>query len=282
MYVFLNDKIISNDHAYIHINDLAILRGYALFDFLQAVQGVPLFIHDYLDRFYNSAQAMDLEIPYSRNELIFHINQLVKTNNFEHSGLKLVLTGGYSFDGFSPTKPNFFILETPIPTLPLDYQGYTHGVKLILHEFVREMSSVKSVNYITPITLQKHWLEEGAIDVLYHKNGFVTESSRSNFFIINDENILITPNDNVLHGITRKKTIEIAQEIMQIEIRDMSLEEVLNAKETFMCSSTKGILPVVKLDNHIINDGTVGKWTKVLMEKFNQLQQDYIQNAKAS
>lgn len=282
MYLFLNGEIVLSEKAFIHVNDLAVLRGYALFDFLQTIDSVPLFIDDYLDRFYNSAKSMELEIPYNRQELKNKIADLVKTNNFKHSGLKLVLTGGYSLDGFTPSKPNFFILENPIPPLPSDYQGYTHGVKLILHEFIRELSSVKSVNYITPITLQKRWLEEGSIDVLYHKNGFVTESSRSNFFIINEHDTLITPKNNVLLGITRKKVLEVAKDVISIEERDMTLEEVLNAKETFMCSSTKGVLPVIQLENHVINDGKVGKWTKILMERFNQLQQDYIQNAKAS
>lgn len=282
MNIYLNGKIIPNNEAYIHVNDLAILRGYALFDFLQTFKGVPLFIDDYLDRFYNSAKAMDLLIPGSREELKLKINELIKSNNFTHSGLKLVLTGGYSPDGFTPTEPNFIILENPITPLPSDYQGYTHGIKLILHEFVRELPSVKSVNYVTPITLQKRWIEEGAIDVLYHKDGFVTESSRSNFFIINDKDVLVTPSLNVLHGIIRKKILEVAQGILEIEERDMTLKEVIEAKETFMCSSTKGVLPVVQLDNHSINDGKVGKWTKQLMERFNQLQSDYIKNAKAS
>ncbi len=276
MHIFLNGKIIPAADAMLHVTDLAILRGYALFDFLQTLRGVPLFIDDYLDRFYNSAKAMDLEIPYERNILKQKIFELIQKNDLSHSGLKMILTGGYSEDGFTPTTPNFIILESAIPPLPYDYQGFTHGVKLILHEFIRELSSVKSVNYITPITLQNRWKTLGAIDVLYHKDGFVTESSRSNFCIINQQNVLITPSENVLHGITRKKTLEVAEGILPIEIRNMTLREVLDAKEAFMCSSTKGILPVVQLDDYTINDGKVGEFTKVLMQRFTDLQEAYI------
>jgi branched-subunit amino acid aminotransferase/4-amino-4-deoxychorismate lyase len=263
MYIFLNGKILP-----------------AAFDFLQTIQGVPLFIDDYLARFKNSAKAMDLSIPFDMEFLNQNIFELIRKNNLSHSGLKLILTGGYSEDGFTPTTPNFIILENGIAPLPSDYQGYTHGAKLMLHEFVRELPYVKSVNYVTPITLQNRWKSLGAIDVLYHKDGLVTESSRSNFFIINKQNVLITPSENVLHGITRKKTLEIAQNILPIEVRNMTLHEVLDAKEAFMCSSTKGILPVVQLDDYMINDGKVGDYSKILMQKFEALQEEYIEKFK--
>ena len=280
MYIFLNGKILPAADAMIHVTDLAIIRGYALFDFLQTIQGVPLFIDDYLARFRNSAKAMDLSIPFDIDFLKQNIFELIRKNNLSHSGLKLILTGGYSEDGFTPTTPNFIILENGIAPLPSDYQGYTHGVKLMLHEFVRELPYVKSVNYVTPITLQNRWKSLGAIDVLYHKDGLVTESSRSNFFIINKQNVLITPSENVLHGITRKKTLEIAQNVLPIEVRNMTLHEVLDAKEAFMCSSTKGILPVVQLDDYMINDGKVGDYSKILMQKFEALQKEYIKKFK--
>jgi branched-chain amino acid aminotransferase len=276
MYIFLNGKIIPAADAMIHVSDLGLLRGYALFDFLQTINGTPLFLADYLDRFYRSAKAMDLEIPFSRDILTQSIFDLIKKNNLLHSGLKLILTGGYSEDGFTPTTPNFIILESGISPLPSDYQGYTHGVKLILHEYLRENYYVKSTNYVIPIMLQNKWKSLGAIDVLYHKDGFVTESSRSNFFIINKQNVLVTPSENVLHGITRMKTLDIAAGVLPIEIRNMSLQEVLDAKETFICSSTKGILPVVQLDDYMINEGKVGHFTKVLMKKFGDLQQKYL------
>ncbi len=277
MYIFLNGKIIPAADAMLHVSDLGLLRGYGLFDFLQSINGTPLFLADYLDRFYRSAKAMDLEIPFQRDILKQNIFDLIKKNNLSHSGLKLILTGGYSEDGFTPTAPNLIILENGIPPLPSDYQGYTHGVKLILHEYLRENPLVKSTNYVVPIMLQNKWKSLGAIDVLYHKDGFVTESSRSNFFIINKQNVLITPSKNVLHGITRMKTLDVAAGILPIEIRNMNLQEVLDAKETFMCSSTKGILPVVQLDDYVINDGKVGHFTKVLIEKIEDLQREYLE-----
>jgi branched-chain amino acid aminotransferase len=280
MYIFLNGQIVPAANAMLHVSDLATLRGYGMFDFLQSIRGVPLFIDDYLDRFYYSAQALGLDAPYERTALKQHIARLIKINNFQRSGLKLVLTGGYSPDGFTPTEPNFFIIETDAPPLPSDEQ-FKNGVKLMLHTFTRDLSAIKSTNYTHPITIQSKWKTSGAVDVLYHEDGFVTESSRSNFFIIDKKNTLITPDVDVLHGITRKKVIEIAtNENINIEIRNMSLKEVLAAKEAFMTSSTKGILPVVALDENIIAKGKVGKTTQLLMTQFAALQEKYIENWK--
>jgi branched-subunit amino acid aminotransferase/4-amino-4-deoxychorismate lyase len=259
--------------------DLGLLRGFGIFDFLQNIGGLPMFIDDYLDRFENSARLMELEFPEkNRSILIKNILKLIKKNNFKHSGLRLVLTGGYSEDIFTPTLPNFIIIEQEIKQ-NADYQGFVNGEKLILHEYTREIPKIKTTNYIVPILLQKKWKSEGAVDVLYHENGFVTESSRSNFFIINEKEEILTPDENVLHGITRKKLIEIIEEKkLKLTIRNITLEETLNAKEAFITSSTKGVLPIVQLDHYPIGNKKVGQLTKTLMQDFIEMQNNYIKS----
>jgi branched-chain amino acid aminotransferase len=277
MYIYLNGNIIPAAEAMIHVTDLALLRGFGIFDFLQNINGTPLFIDDYLDRFENSARLMSLEFPEkNRSILIQDILKLIQKNKFKHSGLRLILTGGYSEDVFTPTLPNFIILEQEI-TQNTDYQGFKNGEKLILQEYIREIPAIKTTNYIVPILLQKKWKEEGAVDVLYHKNGYVTESSRSNFFIVNDKDEIITSNEDVLYGITRKKLLEIIkQNNLKHEIRPVTFAETLAAKEAFISSSTKGVLPIVRLDEHQIGNGKVGTMTQLLMQKFIDLQNEYL------
>lgn len=279
-YIYLNGAIVPAEKAMLHVTDLALLRGFGIFDFLQNINGIPLFIDDYLDRFEKSARLMQLEFPEkNRAVLIQNIKALIAKNGFLHSGLRLCLTGGYSEDVFTPTTPNFIILEQEIKE-NTGYQGFINGEKLILHEYVRDVYEVKTTNYVVPILLQARWKAESAVDVLYHKNGLVSESSRSNFFIVDKNDTLITPNDQILEGITRKKIIELAQQSnLRLEIRAVTLEETLAAKETFITSSTKGVLPIVKLDEHIIGNGKVGEMSKFLMQKFKAMQEEYIKNA---
>jgi branched-chain amino acid aminotransferase len=276
-YIYLNGTIVLAEKAMLHVTDLGLLRGFGIFDFLQNINGVPLFIDDYLDRFENSARLMQLEFPEkNRSVLIQNIKALIAKNGFKHSGLRLCLTGGYSQDVFTPTTPNFIILEQEIKE-NTDYQGFINGEKLILHEYQRDIYEVKTTNYVVPILLQARWKAENAVDVLYHKNGLVSESSRSNFFIVDKNDTLITADDHVLHGITRKKIIALAkQNSIRLEIRAVTLAETLAAKETFITSSTKGVLPIIALDSHIIHNGKVGALSKFLMEEFKAMQKDYI------
>ena len=260
--------------ASIGLHDLGLLRGFGIFDYLQQKQGVPLFIDDYLNRFFNSAAIMGVEIPVSRAEIKASALALIKSNGLSHSGLRLILTGGYSPDSFTPTTPNFYMLEQPLQ-MP-DNELFTNGVKLMWHQYTREVAEVKTTNYVVPILLQAQWKAMGAYDVLYHDEHFVTESSRSNFFIVSKDNILITPDRNVLKGITRKKVLELAMNIMGVEIRDVKLSQVTDAKEAFITSSTKGVLPIVQINDLIIADGRVGEWSMRLMQDFDKLQTDYL------
>ncbi len=276
MFCFLNGRIIPQHEATLQITDLALLRGFGIFDYLQQKNGVPIFIEDYFNRFYQSASLMGLEIPLTREALKEKVLSLIAKNGMPHSGLRFILTGGYSPDSFTPTSPNFFILEQPLQ-MP-DNQLFEEGIKLITHHYTRENPDVKSINYVVPILLQAQWKAENAYDVLYVDDVFVTESSRSNFFIVSKDDILITADRNTLKGITRKKVIDLAMEIMGVEIRDVKKSEIYDAKETFITSSTKGVLPVVMIDDHVVGDGKVGEWSKQLIQKFNTLQGDYIQN----
>ena len=111
--IYLNGQLVSEDEAKLSVTDLAIQRGYGIFDFLKIVKGKPIFIEDYFNRFYKSANEMNLEIDMERGELHDAVNRLLAKNNIPNSSLKLILTGGYSEDGYQIAKPNFIIIQTP-------------------------------------------------------------------------------------------------------------------------------------------------------------------------
>jgi branched-chain amino acid aminotransferase len=110
----------------------------------------------------------------------------------------------------------------------------------------------------------------GAEDVLYHQDGQVSESSRSNFFIVKD-GVISTPDKHVLMGITRKQILKIAG---NVQIRPVSLQEALDADEAFITSTTKILLPVTQLDDHTIGTGKPGSVTLDILEKFKNLEKE--------
>ena len=137
-------------------------------------------------------------------------------------------------------------------------------------EYVRPIADIKTTNYALAVWHSAQWKKQGAEDVLYHMNGFISESSRSNFFIVKDGE-LITPSEHILLGITRKNLIKIAG---QVTIRPISLQEVWDADEAFICSTTKVLLPVTQIDDRTIGNGKPGPISVSLLEKFKELEKE--------
>ncbi|MEO5948280.1 MAG: aminotransferase class IV [Chitinophagaceae bacterium] len=270
MAVFLNNQFLENKEASLNIMDLSIQRGYAAFDYLRTVNGKPLFIEDHLDRFYASAKAMRLPISKTKEELTAIINELIKKSGLSQAGIRLILTGGYSTDAYNPVDPNLLITCNS-QTLP-SAEDVEKGISIITYEYQRDLPQVKNINYMMAVWLQSLIREKKADDVLYYRNNILTEFPRANLFIVTKENVLVTPSDNILLGVTRKKLLELVKGFIKLEERNISKEELYEAREVFMCSTTKRILPIIKIDEIEISDGHPGKITKEIFKRFLSLE----------
>ncbi|MGB5028732.1 MAG: aminotransferase class IV, partial [Chitinophagaceae bacterium] len=137
MAVYLNDQFLNNDQALLHVSDLSMQRGYAIFDFFRTVNGVPLFIDDHLDRFYASAAAMHLPVNKSREELKQVVQALLQRSSLTEAGIRLLLTGGYAADSYSIASPNLVITCNPVKTAtPADFEK---GLSVLTYEHQREL-----------------------------------------------------------------------------------------------------------------------------------------------
>ena len=274
-YYNVNGKITPVAEAQLHVTDLAIIRGYGVFDYFRVLGGRPLFVEDYVDRFFRSASLLGLPVPCTKVELIQNIQDLLDKNGQEKAGIRLILTGGYATDNYTPVEPNLLILQHPFATFPA--WGYERGVKMLTFQYEREIPVAKTINYVTGIRIQK-WLKDNDADaVLYYDGGMIKESDRSNFFLIDQAGKLITPKEGVLPGITRMKVLQIAREMgLPVEERLVELHEVFDAKEAFMTSSIKKVLPVIMVDDKPIADGRVGEITQKLGARFKALVDEYV------
>lgn len=276
-YHSINGKIVPVDKATLNITDLGFVRGYSAFDYFRITEGKPVFFEDHLDRFEASADFLGLAIPFSRVELAEKILALVRANEMEHGGIKLILTGGYSSNGYLPDMPNLVMLAGKKPSYPAHY--YTKGIKLMAYRYTRETPDTKTTNYLIPISIRREIEEAEAQEVLYHDGTFISESARSNFFIVNQEGTIVTSNKDVLNGITRKHIIALAQKHFKIEIRPLSIKETRAAREAFLTSSTRGVMPVRQIDFWRINKGIIGNTTIQLSQLFQQYIKRYLSDA---
>jgi branched-chain amino acid aminotransferase len=246
MWAFINGQFVPEEKASLLIGDLAIQRAYGVFDFFKVVDFVPVFLNEHLDRFYFSAEEMRLKPAYSKTELKKIIFELLEKNNVSNTGVRITLTGGYSQDGYQLSNPNLVISFRSFTAPPKN--ALAKSIKLITYEHQRQLPHVKTIDYLMAIWLQPIVRQHNADDILYHHNGMATECPRSNFFIVTRDDKIITPAKNILKGVMRMKLIDVARTKYNVEERELSIAEIKNAKEVFITSTTKTILPVRQID----------------------------------
>ena len=263
--IFVNDAWVAPEKAHVSVKDIGFLRGYGIFDFFRIMDGQAIFMSDHLDRFLSSAQKMGIQHEYSKADLADLIGQLALAATDSCLGVKLVLTGGESLNGFEPMegKANLFVFPGVFSFAnPLD------GMHLISQKYHREMADIKSLNYAFAI---RHWAEvknRGGNDLLYYTDeSGVSESSRSNLFFVKS-GIIYTPGQQILEGITRSHVLSLASKEFEVRVGNYSMDDFLSADEVFTTGSTKRVLPIFSIDGKQVNGGQRGKITSHLYDLF--------------
>lgn len=247
LYCFAQNQISLLENAGVPVGDLLVQRGYGIFDYLRVANNKPLFIEDHLDRLFNSAKIMRLNIAQSKEDLKKLVAELIDKNNIPFSGIRLIIAGGDAPDGYTISAPHLIIIQQPLDAPPTQISA--KGIHLVSHFYQRQLAEVKTTDYLMAIHLQAWMKRVGGDDILYYNNDSVSECPRSNIFMVSQDNTIVTPAKNMLKGITRKNIITVAQANgLKIEQRDISLSEMKKAKEVFISSSTKRIIPVSGLD----------------------------------
>ncbi|MEZ4633230.1 MAG: aminotransferase class IV [Deinococcales bacterium] len=273
-FFMINGEILPEAEAFLKPTDIGFRRGYAAFDFLRIYQGSPLFIDDHLARFYRSAERLGLEMPLNITDYKERLLELIKRTQLHESGLQMFLTGGDSPDGFNPATPNLIVILVPLPQNKPE--AFSEGVKLISHNYQRDLPEAKSNNYFMAVNLSKRIRDEGAKDVLYYHDDKVLETTRSNIFMVTEGGTLVTAKEGVLHGVTRKHLLNVARDYLKVEERDINLEEFGRAKEVFLSGTTLGAMPVRQIDERIIGDGKPGPVTLELTIRFKKHVEAYL------
>ncbi len=271
-FCYINGKIHSADEAAIGVSDFALQRGYAVFDFIKIYNGKLFHFNDHIQRLKNSASELHLKLPISDEEIHNISEQLIKKSTLNQPCIRLILTGGYAYTKPVLSHPNFIIIAEELPSYPKDV--YTKGAKIITIKYQRELYHIKSINYLNALRLEPLKQDKQVFDILYYSDSGITECPQNNFFIFKGD-ILITPADFILHGITRKIVLKLARDHFPIEKRALPLNELKYADEAFVTSTTKGIIPIIKIDDQKIGNGLIGKRTKTLMKLFDDYTKKY-------
>jgi branched-chain amino acid aminotransferase len=264
---YVDGRWVHPHEATISINDVAVLRGYSAFEALRTYDQHPFHLDEHLTRLYRSAELIELEIPWSREYVATIINDVIRRNNYKHGAIRILVTGGESEDSILPIgKPLLAVLISQLPER--DMQRFAQGYKLITTAFQRTAPEAKTTNYLVAIRALKEAARRNATDALFvNKQDHVLEATRSNFFIFRGDT-LVTPGKGILMGITRNVVLKLAVGRFHIEERPILLEELAQADEAFITSSSKEIMPVVQIDDVTIGKGESGPRTYELEQRF--------------
>lgn len=265
---YVNGEFVEEEQAQISVNDLSVLRGFGVFDFLRTYNGIPFHLDDHLARLERSARLIGLVLPHSISKIREIVMETLARNNRQENNIRIVATGGLSADGITPgNSPNLMVMMTPVQGLPSEC--YTAGVKVITSHVDRFLPGAKSINYIPAILCQAEARSQQAIESIYvDRDGYLQEGTTSNLFAFFGNTLITPPCGRVLPGITRQVTLELAKDEFSIIERDIHKDEIRLFDEAFLSSSVREIAPIVAIDSITIGSGKVGGQTNKIMELF--------------
>jgi branched-chain amino acid aminotransferase len=265
---YVNGDYLVADRACLRINDLGIVRGYGVFDFIRTYNGVPFKLKEHVQRLQNSAELIGISLPWSTQEIEAIAQETLNRNNFPEANIRIVVTGGYSNDFITPIdQPSLMVTVTPASEFPVDY--YERGIKVITVQTERFLPGAKTLNYISAIMALQQAKLVNAVEALYvNQQGHVLEGTTTNLFIFRDSQ-LITPKDNILKGVTRDVVLELAKARFDIVEKPIYYSELSSCDEAFISATNKEIMPIVQVDELQLSNGKPGKNTQAIMDLFH-------------
>jgi branched-chain amino acid aminotransferase len=257
------------------LNDLGIVRGYGVFDLLRTYGTTPFRLRDHIKRLESSASQIALALPWSTEELEAIVMQTYRRNPIADASIRIVVTGGASENFMTPQgKPSLVVMVHPITPYSASY--YSEGCRATSTLIGRTMATVKSLNYIGAIVAMEDASKSGAVEAIYlDEHDRLTEGTRANLFVVRGD-LLITPREGVLKGITRQVVLEITANDFEVVEGPIHYHDLGVLDEAFLTSTTKEILPLVQIDEHLIGTGKPGPQTKRITDLFHNYVQSVI------
>ena len=280
LQIYINGTYYDKENAKISVYDHGLLYGDGVFEGMRAYSGKVFKLREHMDRLYESARAICLQIPISKSRLENDVNATLQKNALTDAYIRLVVTRGAGSLGLDPNRtsdPQVIIIADHISLYPAEF--YEKGLKIITASTIRNHPAalsprIKSLNYLNNIMAKIEGLQAGCVEaVMLNHKGEVAECTGDNIFIIKRGVLLTPPKDaGILEGITRNAILELAGKL-NIPAREetMTRHDLFVADECFLTGSAAEVIPVVSIDNRTIGDGKVGPVTTRLIAEFKKL-----------
>ncbi|HKA07367.1 MAG TPA: branched-chain-amino-acid transaminase [Gemmataceae bacterium] len=274
--VYINGKLYDRDEAKISVYDHGLLYGDGVFEGIRVYNGKVFRHKEHIERLYESARSIALEIPMSPADMMKAVDDTVKANNKVEGYIRLVVTRGPGNLGLDPRscKPNVIIIVDDISLYPREL--YENGLKIVTSSLIRNHPNalnprIKSLNYLNNILAKIEAIRAGCLEALMlnHK-GEVAECTGDNIFIVKKGILKTTPPDaGILEGVTRNVVMELAKKAgIPLVEATMTRHDIYAADECFLTGTAAEVIAVTECDGRPIGNGKQGPITKQLREAF--------------
>jgi len=280
MLIYVDGKLVPKEDAKVSVFDHGFLYGDGVFEGIRAYDGVVFRLEEHIERLYESAKTIALEIPLTPAELTQATLETVAANGMRDAYIRLVISrgpGDLGIDPYNCSKPSVVIIVGSITLYPKEL--YDTGISLITSSVPRIPTQcldprIKSLNYLNNIMAKIEARHMGVPEALMlNFNGRVAECTADNIFMFKNGE-LETPDlmQGALGGITRAAVLELAA-TAGIPAREtvLGLHDFYNSDECFLTGTGAEVMPVVSIDGRTIGDGTPGKMTLEMLERFREL-----------
>ena len=260
--VYASGRFLPSGEAGVSVFDHGLLYGDGVFEGIRAYNGRVFKLERHIERLFDSAKAIRLDIPASRDEVAELVLEACRRNDVVDGYIRLVVTRGAGDLGIDPRscpRPDIIVIAKRVGAL---YGNAKGGATLVTSAFRRHAPdvlspSIKSLNYLNNILARIEANDRGADEALFlDQTGHVAEATVDNFFIVVDRTLMTPPTATNLKGITRETVLDLAVDLgIRIEERPFTLFDVWTAREAFMCGTMAEIVPVASVDGRTIGQG---------------------------
>lgn len=276
LYVYVDGKFLKGAEARIPVYDHGLLYGDGVFEGIRAYQGRLFKADEHLDRLYDSAKAIMLAVPLTKDEFRQVIEKLLELNSLQDAHIRPIVTRGSGRAGLDPRRSvRASVIVMALPMKPLLGE---EPVRLITSTVRRKSphavdSKIKSLNYLDNILAKLQANNAGVDDALMlDLNGFVAEATGENLFVVRGSRVFTPETSAALHGITRETLMELArQQGYEVVEKNLTYQELYTADEIFLTGTAAEVVAVAEVDGRIIGDGQVGALTRRLMAAYRAL-----------
>jgi branched-chain amino acid aminotransferase len=260
-FVIKNGGLIPKEDANISVYNKALFFDFCVYSNIKVIQGKMFLPKLEIEKLFESAQAIKLEHNYELDEVVGWADKLVKQNNLTDALIRILLVGAEQ-----GSEPQLFMFAVGLTFYPDKF--YRDGVKLITFKGERYFPTAKNKSLLMSYYAYQQAVEQNALDaLLIDRDTNIREGTRSSFFVIKNNILIVPPKEKTLEGITKKIILDIAFKIMKVKEEDISLNELSEYDECFISATTMKIMPVSQIDEIGFE---VGAKTKELMKLFKE------------